>query len=356
MSKKRAISINRTVQPVVKKIAPATSSQDSRIRDAGVQDALPEKARVSAEQNDNPAVPASPPPLELLPFLFGSVLKDEVNLLFAKRDKASGLQPVEFDLDTRMYLAAQGSDVAQSLLTALKHEGKPSTLNDEQYLNMFAGYGWDEEADEQAREVLRLWKGKKTGSNILQDDLYPLDPFETHDDYIEGITGIDPMFAQILGQADGTLTTAAPSRFFTGDNLAAMSTVLGVGSLISFGLGGVTAIFFPPLASGLFYGSAQLGVASMASGTLASIAYVFEGNTEEALEEASIILAGFGIARVITKAGTFFIQVSEEVIIALRESDIRFSASDEARLLDFNQTLTDLMEVIFGEAYDSQDE
>lgn len=205
-----------------------------------------------------------------------------MNLLVAKRDKASGLQPVEFDLDTRMYLAAQGSDVAQSLLTALKHEGKPSTLNDEKYLNMFAGYGWDEEADEQAREVLRLWKGnKKTDSNILQDDLYPLDPFETHDDYIEGITGIDPMFAQILGQADGTLTTAAPSRFFTGDNLAAMSTVLGIGSLISFGLGGVTAIFFPPLASGLFYGSAQLGVASMASGTVASVAYVFEGNTEE---------------------------------------------------------------------------
>jgi len=72
----------------------------------------------------------------------------------AERDRSGFQKGV---ITAEMRATAKGSPTAEDLLLALKHEGKPSHISDEKYLQRFARYGWHEEEDEQARAVLKVW-------------------------------------------------------------------------------------------------------------------------------------------------------------------------------------------------------
>jgi hypothetical protein len=67
-----------------------------------------------------------------------------------------------------MQAIAKGQPLARGMLLALKHEGKPSHLSDEKYLQRFARFGWHEEEDEAARKLLKVW-GRQP--SIPEDEL-----------------------------------------------------------------------------------------------------------------------------------------------------------------------------------------
>ncbi|MBL8162627.1 MAG: hypothetical protein JNJ61_11625 [Anaerolineae bacterium] len=82
----------------------------------------------------------------------------------------SRYKPQPRALPVEMYVAAAGNPLAQSLLMALQHEGKPEGMSNQRFLRRFAGYGWNQANTDQAHKLLHLYntrgkvypfKGKK---------------------------------------------------------------------------------------------------------------------------------------------------------------------------------------------------
>jgi hypothetical protein len=88
-------------------------------------------------------------------------------------------------ISAEMRIAAFGSRLAQQVLMALQHEGKPWYLSNESYLKRFAHTGWDKGETEQAYKVLEMWAGR--GFSDTRDAAY------------EGVAGA-------AGQVDGVET------------------------------------------------------------------------------------------------------------------------------------------------------
>lgn len=73
-------------------------------------------------------------------------------------------------ITAEMVAVGYGSRLCQSLLLALRHEGRPSHLSDERYLERFARYAWDKEEDEAAKSLMRLWQEQGSDDAVPDDD------------------------------------------------------------------------------------------------------------------------------------------------------------------------------------------
>jgi len=111
-------------------------------------------------------------------------------------------------ITAEMRATAKGSPTAEDLLLALKHEGKPSHISDEKYLQRFARYGWDEEEDEQARQVLNKW----------QFETYAIDPNDPFDEI--GDMALDQNAAQQQALREQYLNGEITGVEFVGQSVA----------------------------------------------------------------------------------------------------------------------------------------
>jgi hypothetical protein len=108
-----------------------------------------------------------------------------------------------------MYIAASGSRLAQSVLMALQHEGKPSYLSNEAYLKRFARTGWDKEETDQAYKVMEMWGQENT--NDEEDDLAELQNFpQQYTDWLEQAASLQAQM-DALNQQIGRITTRIAS-------------------------------------------------------------------------------------------------------------------------------------------------
>ncbi|MBL8161684.1 MAG: hypothetical protein JNJ61_06820 [Anaerolineae bacterium] len=79
----------------------------------------------------------------------------------------SRYKPQPRALPVEMYVAAAGNPLAQSLLMALQHEGKPKHVSNEKYLHRFAHYGWHRGDDELARRMVQAWNNQQLQSENI---------------------------------------------------------------------------------------------------------------------------------------------------------------------------------------------
>lgn len=89
----------------------------------------------------------------------GRLVKERASFDDAPTDPwTTPIRPV-FPYDAELKLVASSSPLAHSIYLALTHEGLPlAFMKDTDYLKNFAAFGWDEEHDAIARQVLEKWK------------------------------------------------------------------------------------------------------------------------------------------------------------------------------------------------------
>jgi hypothetical protein len=62
-----------------------------------------------------------------------------------------------YPYEAELWLLANSSPLAHSVYVALTHERMPVTMSEDEFLRNFASFGWDDEEDEKARELYRLF-------------------------------------------------------------------------------------------------------------------------------------------------------------------------------------------------------
>jgi hypothetical protein len=79
----------------------------------------------------------------------------------------------------QILLAAKGTQLAQDVLLALQHEGKPAHISDEKWLQRFARNGWHDEETQQAHKVLKMWDAKSDIKEFIP--LFQINPPNPND-------------------------------------------------------------------------------------------------------------------------------------------------------------------------------
>lgn len=116
------------------------------------------------------------------------------------------LRPV-FPYEAELWLLANSSPLAHSVYLALTHEGKSDFWDDERWLKNFAEYGWDEEQDEIAKQVLEKWKYIHT-DDFTSDEWTRLSSFFQDTDTQDPLEAVYVLYGEHLSaEIDRLLTT-----------------------------------------------------------------------------------------------------------------------------------------------------